>query len=86
MFGGKSIRAKFEMPRYLISDVLDSFGSNVNFTDIDDDNVLSSVKVNENDIRYWARLYASQIKIIEPKELVEMCKQDMENALALYQD
>lgn len=86
MFGGKSIRAKFEMPRYLISDVLDSFGSSVNFTDIDDNNVLSSVKVNENDIRYWARLYASQIKIIEPKELVDMCKQDMENALALYQD
>ena len=54
--------------------------------DIDDDNVLSSVKVNENDIRYWARLYASQIKIIEPKELVDMSKQDMENALKLYEN
>ena len=39
MFGGKSIRAKFEMPKYLISDVLDSFGANVNFTDIGDGNV-----------------------------------------------
>ena len=86
MFGGKSIRAKFEMPKYLISDVLDSFGANVNFADIGDGNVLTSVKVNENDIRYWARLYASQIKITEPKELVDMCKQDMENALALYQE
>lgn len=84
MFGGKSIRAKFEMPKYLISDVLDSFGANVNFADIGDGNVLTSVKVNENDIRYWARLYASQIKITEPKELVDMCKQDMENALKLY--
>ena len=80
MFGGKSIRAKFEMPKYLISDVLDSFGANVNFTDIGDGNVLTSVKVNENDIRYWARLYASQIKITEPKELVDMCKQDMISA------
>ena len=86
MFGGKSIRAKFEMPSYLISDVLDAFGANVNFADIGDGNVLTSVKVNENDIRYWARLYASQIKITEPKELVDMCKQDMANALKLYED
>ena len=30
--------------------------------------------------------YASQIKITEQKELVDMCKQDMENALVLYQN
>ena len=47
---------------------------------------LAMVKVNENDMRFWARQYASQIKITEPKELVDMCKQDMVNALALYQN
>jgi|GEM_PF-6736056 len=31
-------------------------------------------------------LDASQIKITEPKELVEMCKLDFENALKLYED
>lgn len=86
MFGGKSIRAKFEMPKYLISDVLDSFRANVDFKDLGNDMVLASVKINENDMRYWARLYASQIKITEPKELVEMCKQDMVNALKLYEN
>lgn len=86
MFGGKSIRAKFEMPSYLISDVLDSFRANVDFEDLGDGKVLASVKVNENDMRFWARQYASQIKIIEPKELVDMCKQDLANALALYQN
>lgn len=86
MFGGRSIRAKFEMPSYLISDVLDAFSANVNFEDLGDGNVLASVKVNENDIRFWARQYASQIKITEPKELVEMCKLDLVNALKLYED
>ena len=86
MFGGKSIRAKFEMPSYLISDVLDAFRANVDFKDLGDEMVLASVKVNENDMRFWARQYASQIKITEPKELVDMCKQDLENALALYQE
>lgn len=31
-------------------------------------------------------LDASQIKITEPKELVEMCKLDLENVLKLYED
>ena len=44
------------------------------------------LKVNENDMRFWERQYASQIKITEPKELVDMCKQDMVNALKLYED
>ncbi len=84
MFGGKSIRAKFEMPGYLISDVLDSFRANVDFEDLGDGMVLASVKVNENDMRFWARQYAGQIKITEPKELVDICKQDLVQALALY--
>lgn len=86
MFGGKSIRAKFEMPSYLISDVLDYFRANVDFKDLDNGRILASVRVNENDMRLWARQYASQIKITEPKELVEMCKQDLVNALKLYEN
>lgn len=31
-------------------------------------------------------LDASQIKITEPKELVEMCKLDLENVLKLYEN
>ena len=31
-------------------------------------------------------LDASQINITEPKELVEMCKLDLVNALELYED
>ena len=86
MFGGKSIRAKFEMPSYLISDVLDYFRANVDFKDLDNGRIFASVRVNGNDMRLWARQYASQIKITEPKELVEMCKQDLVNALKLYEN
>ena len=85
MFDGKSIRARFEMPRYLISDVLDFFKANVDFEDLDKDRVLATVKVNENDMRLWARLYAGQIKITEPKALAALCKQDLADAIALYE-
>lgn len=63
-----------------------SIRANVDFKNLGDGKVLASVKVNENDMRFWARQYASQIKITEPKELVDMCKQDLANALALYQE
>ena len=86
MFDGKSIRARFEMPRYLISDVLDFFKANVDFEDLDKDRVLAAVKVNENDMRLWARLYAGQIKITEPKALAALCKQDLADAIALYEE
>lgn len=84
MFGGKSIRAKFEMPKYLISDVLDHFKADVSFKELDEDTVLTSVKVNENDMRLWAKQYCGQVKITEPKDLAQICRQDIIDALALY--
>ena len=86
MFGGKSVRAKFEAPKYLISDILDYFRANVEFKELENDQVLATVKVNETDMQLWARQYCGQIKIIEPQSLVEACKQDILDALALYED
>lgn len=85
LFGGKSIRASFEMPSCLISDVLDFFRADVDFKDIGGGKVLARVRVNENDIRLWARQYAGQIRIIKPRELAETCRQDLADALALYE-
>lgn len=86
MFTGKSVRAKFEAPKYLISDILDYFKADVNFKAIDGSNVIATVKANENDLRLWARQYAGQIKITEPTELAQACKQDLLNAIKLYED
>lgn len=45
-----------------------------------------TVKVNENDMRLWARQYAGQVKITEPAALAEVCKQDLKSTLALYEE
>ena len=86
MFTGKSVRAKFEAPKYLISDILDYFKADVNFKELENDQVLATVKVNETDMQLWARQYCGQIKIIEPQSLSEACKQDILDALALYEE
>lgn len=85
MFGGKSIRAQFEVPKYLISDVLDFFSYDVGFKEIGDDKMLVTVKINENDMRLWARQYCGQVKVIKPQSLAEACKKDIQDALALYE-
>ena len=84
MFGGKSIAAEFEMPKILISDVLDFFRADVSFRELDGDRVQARVRVNENDLRHWAKQYAGQIKITSPKSLEDMCRKDLEDALKMY--
>ena len=86
MFTGKSVRAKFEAPKYLISDILDYFKADVIFKELDEKNVNATVKANETDLRLWARQYAGQIKITEPTELAQACKQDLLDAIKLYED
>lgn len=86
MFTGKSVRAKFEAPKYLISDILDYFRANVEFKELDEGNVIATVKANETDLRLWAKQYAGQIKITEPTELAQACKQDLLDAIKLYED
>ncbi|MDD6728563.1 MAG: WYL domain-containing protein [Eubacteriales bacterium] len=86
MFTGKSVSAKIEMPYYLISDVLDYFKANVNFKELENGKILATVKANETDIRMWAKLYAGQMKVISPKSLADGCKQDLIDALKIYDD
>ena len=86
MFTGKSVRAKFEAPKYFISDILDYFKADVIFKELDEKNVIATVKANETDLRLWARQYAGQIKITEPTELAQACKQDLLDAIKLYED
>ena len=86
MFHGKSVKAKFEAPKYLISDILDYFKADVNFKELENDQVLATVKVNETDMQLWARQYCGQIKMIEPQSLAEACKQDLLDAIKLYED
>ena len=65
---------------------IDYFIANVDFKDIGNDKIVASVKANETDIRMWARQYAGQIKITEPKELADLCKRDLLDAVKMYEE
>lgn len=84
MFAGKSIRTKFIAEKYIIGDIMDYFGEDVIFSDETEDKVTVTATVNERDMRFWALLYALQIKVIEPKSLVDEIRNDLLKAVERY--
>lgn len=84
MFAGKSIRTKFIAKKYIIDDIMDYFGEDVIFSDETEDKVTVTATVNERDMRFWALLYALQIKVIEPQSLVDEIRNDLLKAVERY--
>lgn len=86
MFAGESGRVTFRAKRYLITELMDWFGSDIQFSDESDDEVTVSVTVNYNAMRHWAMQYARHIKLLSPKSLVDTVKADLQEAADKYGD
>ena len=84
MFAGNSITVQFIAEKYIISDILDYFGEDVKFSNETEDKITVTATVNEQDMRYWALLYALQIKVISPQSLVDDIKSDIQKAAERY--
>ncbi|MBR0341584.1 MAG: WYL domain-containing protein [Oscillospiraceae bacterium] len=77
MFPGKSERVVFRARKYLLNDLIDWFGKDIQFSDETDDEITASVSVNLESMRLWAMQYALHVKILEPKELKEKIGADI---------
>ena len=58
MFPGKSVRVTFRAKKYLLNDLIDWFGKDIQFTDETEDEVTAAVSVNLKAMRVWAMQYA----------------------------
>ena len=85
MFSGDSILVTFRAKRYLVSDVIDWFGKEVKFTDITEDEVSVTVRVNEEAMRLWAMQYALHVRVLEPEGLAKKVAGDLKRALEKYE-
>ena len=86
MFSGESIRVKFKAKKYILSEIFDWFGKEVQFMDETDDEVTCSVYVNEMSMRKWALQYALHIKVLSPQNLVDNIKEDLKAAMDKYEE
>lgn len=84
MFSGDSQRITLRTQRGMAGELIDWFGSGVTFTKEDGDLVLAHVTANLNAMRYWALQYSPYVTVLEPPELVETVRRDLEEAVEKY--
>ena len=80
VFTGESASVTFRLKKCFVSEVIDWFGSEIEFFDETEDEVSVRVKVNQQAMRKWAMQYAVHTKILSPQSLVEQVKGDLQEA------
>ena len=86
MFSSGSTGVRFRIVKRMISDVIDTFGTGVGFTNETDTHVEVVAKVTEDAMFQFAKNYAPDVLVLEPKKLVDRLREDAEKTLAAYVD
>ena len=86
MFTGDSVPVTFRAKKYLVSEIIDWFGKDINFSNETEEEVTVRVTVNLEAMRKWALQYAMHVKVLEPEKLVVMVKEDVAKAAEMYKE
>ncbi len=84
MYSSKNSHVKFRIVKAMISDIIDMFGTDVRFYDETEDTVCVKVQVNEQSMIQFAKNYAPDVEVLEPVELREKVKEELEKGLRVY--
>lgn len=86
MFSGESAPVRFKAKKYLISEIIDWFGTDVQFLMETKEEVIARVVVNLEAMRKWALQYGVHVKVISPQKLVDMIREDAEIVRKKYEE
>ena len=86
MFSGSGSRCKFRITHSMINDVIDMFGRDITFYDETEEYVYVSARVNERSMLQYAKNYAPNVLILEPKELAEKVCEEAELTIKAYKE
>ena len=84
MYTGESVLVKFQAKKYLLSELIDWFGTNIQFLEETEEDIIARVVVNLEAMRKWAFQYALHVKILSPEKLVESMRNDIKIAAERY--
>ena len=84
MFSSDNVRAKFRIVKAMVSDVIDLFGREVTFSDETDTHVTVTARVNELAMLQFAKSYAPDVIVLEPKSVVDAVRRDAEQTVEAY--
>lgn len=84
MYSSDDRRVKLRINREMISDVIDLLGMDVTFTDEDETGVSVSVCANERAVEQFARNFAPDVVVLEPRDMAERLRADFERTVEKY--
>ena len=87
MYSDKPERIEFVTANnatHMIDNVIDTFGRNVNITDMGDGNYKFSLTASPSAMRFWLLQYGKYVKLLSPQNLVEQIKSDIQEMSKLY--
>lgn len=85
MFSSPNTIVKMRISRVMVSDIIDIFGKDVHFSNENGSSVTVSVKANEMAVEQFAKTYAPDVLILEPKTLAKKVKNNMEISIEKYE-
>lgn len=86
MYSSRNVRVKFRITLPMISDIIDMFGTDVSFSDKDDSGVTVSTVTNEMAMEQFAKNFAPDVVILQPENLRNKIKNDLERSLEKYKN
>jgi predicted DNA-binding transcriptional regulator YafY len=84
MFSSSSTGVRFRIVKERISTVVDLFGTKVSFVNETDTHVDVIARVTEDAMFQFAKNYAPDVIVLEPKKLVDRLREDAEKVLEAY--
>lgn len=84
MFTGDSVPVTFRAKKYLLTELFDWFGKEMQFSDETEDEVTVRVTVNQDAMQKWALQYALHVKVLKPEKLVKKIQKDIKAATQNY--
>lgn len=85
MFAGESIRAKFKAKNYIIDQLIDWYGKDVDIKSENDEECIVTVNVNKNAFFCWAMQYGMHIEVLEPLDMREQVINSVKEIINKYE-
>ena len=86
MYSSENQEVKFRIVKRMITDIIDIFGMGVRFSNETDEYVTVTAHVDKDAMRQFAKSYAPDVLVLEPKKLVEEIKAEAENTITAYKE
>lgn len=85
LWSGEPVHITFQCKKYMMNDIVDSFGTNLRIEELPDDMMKVYVQASESSMLHWAIQFADAVEVLSPQSLREQIAETLRNALRKYE-